>query len=366
MPLNTIVPAQYHQLLAEKLAKVEKQFAEFCIPPIDVFESPSLNYRMRSEFRVWHDGDDLFHIMFDKETKEKIRVDQFPPAGLLINNVMADLVELLKPNDKLRRKLFQIDYLSTLSGEVLVSLLYHKQLDDEWIALAKELKHTLTKKYKIDIVGRARKQKVVLDRDFVVEHLTVDDKTYIYKQVENSFTQPNAKVCEHMLSWAKNAIPYQGDLLELYCGNGNFSIALADKFDKVLATEISKTSVKAAQYNIEQNHIDNLKIIRMSAEEFTEAVNKTRTFNRLEGINLDDYNCETIFVDPPRAGLDADTVKMVSNYPNIIYISCNPATLHDNLLILSKTHNIAKFAVFDQFPYTDHLECGVVLTKKSL
>lgn len=102
----------------------------------------------------------------------------------------------------------------------------------------------------------------------------------------------------------------------------------------------------------------------MSAEEFTEAVNKTRTFTRLEGIDLDDYDCKTIFVDPPRAGLDEDTVKMVAQYPNIIYISCNPNTLHDNLVELSKTHEIAKFAVFDQFPYTDHLECGVVLTAR--
>lgn len=364
MPLDTIKPDQYEQQLNNKLSKIEQQFSEFVLPTIDKYPSPKLHYRMRCEFRVWHDGDDLFHIMFDQATKEKIRVEQFPPASQLINNVMADLIELLKPNEVLRRKLFQIDYLSTLSGEILVSLLYHKPLDEDWETEVQQLKQTLSNKYHIDIVGRARKVKKVYDRDYVIEQLTVDDKQYIYKQVENSFTQPNAKVCEDMLSWAKNAIPYEGDLLELYCGNGNFSIALADKFNKVLATEISKTSVRAAQYNIEKNNIDNLTIIRMSAEEFTEAVNKTRTFTRLEGIDLDDYDCKTIFVDPPRAGLDEDTVKMVAQYPNIIYISCNPNTLHDNLVELSKTHEIAKFAVFDQFPYTDHLECGVVLTAR--
>jgi len=364
MPLDTFVPDQYDDLLAAKVKQIDSQFQLFSIPSIDVYESPKLAYRMRCEFRVWHDGDDLFHIMFDKETKEKIRIDHFPPASELISNVMKELIEELKPNEILRRKLFQIDYLSTLSGEILVSLLYHKQLDDEWVQQAKALKAKLAEKYKIDFVGRARKQKVILDRDFVVESLDLDGKQYIYKQVENSFTQPNAKVCEHMLSWAKNAIEYQGDLLELYCGNGNFSLALADKFDKVLATEISKTSVHAAQYNIEKNDIDNVKIIRMSAEEFTEAVNGTRQFNRLEGIDLDSYNCNTIFVDPPRAGLDADTVTMVSQYHNIIYISCNPNTLYDNMLELSKTHKVERFAVFDQFPYTDHLECGVVLSKK--
>jgi len=364
MPLSTIFPEKYNELLDNKVEHIKDQFSRFSLPGIDVYPSPTLNYRMRCEFRVWHEGEDLFHIMFNKESKQKVRIDHFPPASSLIDNVMADLIAHLKPNEVLRRKLFQIDYLSTLSGEILVSLLYHKQLDEEWIEQAKQLKSELSGKYRIDFVGRARKQKEVLDRDFVIEKLTVDDKEYIYKQVENSFTQPNAKVCEHMLSWAKNAIDYKGDLLELYCGNGNFSIALADKFDKVLATEISKTSVNAAQYNIEQNAIDNLKIIRMSAEEFTEAMAGTRTFNRLKDIDLNEYNCETIFVDPPRAGLDEDTVKMVSDYKHIIYISCNPNTLFNNMETLSTTHKVEKFAVFDQFPYTDHLECGVVLTRK--
>ena len=365
MPLSSIKPEQYDDLLTDKVSIIREQFSEFSVTDIDTFASPTLNYRMRCEFRVWHDGDDLFHIMFNQQTKQKVRIDVFPPASELITNVMADIIELLKPNEILRRKLFQVDYLSTLSGEVLVSLLYHKPLSEEWLEQCKQLKQTLSEKYNINIVGRARRQKEILDKDYVIEKLNVDGKEYTYQQVENSFTQPNAKVCEHMLSWAKNAIEYKGDLLELYCGNGNFSIALADKFDKVLATEISKSSVASAQYNIAVNKTDNVKVIRMSAEEFTEAMEGKREFNRLKGIDLTSYNCETIFVDPPRAGLDNDTVKLVSNYQNIIYISCNPNTLHDNLTELHKTHKVEKFAVFDQFPYTHHLECGVVLTKRA-
>ena len=48
------------------------------------------------------------------------------------------------------------------------------------------------------------------------------------------------------------------------------------------------------------------------------------------------------FVDPPRAGLDPDTVKLVQNYDRILYISCNPHTLCDNLVELSKTHRLKK------------------------
>ncbi len=74
-----------------------------------------------------------------------------------------------------------------------------------------------------------------------------------------------------MLEWALKATEgSKGDLLELYCGNGNFSLALARNFERVLATEIAKPSVAAAQYNIAANHIDNVQIIRMAAEEFTQ------------------------------------------------------------------------------------------------
>jgi tRNA (uracil-5-)-methyltransferase len=132
----------------------------------------------------------------------------------------------------------------------------------------------------------------------------------------------------------------------------------------VLATEIAKPSVASAQYNIAVNNIDNVQIIRMSAEEFTEAMKGKRQFRRLEGIDLQSYQCETIFVDPPRSGLDADTVKMVQAYPRILYISCNPQTLCENLATLSETHTVEKLALFDQFPYTHHMECGVLLTRR--
>ncbi len=55
------------------------------------------------------------------------------------------------------------------------------------------------------------------------------------------------------------------------------------QFNRVLATEIAKPSVAAAQYNIAANHIDNVQIIRMAAEEFTRAMNGVREFNRLQG-----------------------------------------------------------------------------------
>lgn len=363
---NSLPTQTYQSQLNEKTQRLQKMMAPFNAPNVEVFSSPEQHYRMRAEFRIWHEQDALYHIMFDQETKQRIRVDQFPVASQLINQMMVALLAEIKDKPTLRHKLFQIDYLSTLSNKIIVSLLYHKKIDETWQQEATALRQTLIAQgFDVQLIGRAYKTKIMLDNDFVDEVLPVAGQQMIYRQVENSFTQPNAQVNIKMLEWALSVTENStGDLLELYCGNGNFSLALARNFKRVLATEIAKPSVHAAQYNIAMNHIDNVKIIRMSAEDFTQAMNGVREFKRLEGINLQDYQCETIFVDPPRSGLDEKTVELVKNYSRILYISCNPQTLCQNLETLIKTHKISKLALFDQFPYTHHMECGVLLEKR--
>ncbi|TNI15464.1 tRNA (uridine(54)-C5)-methyltransferase TrmA [Aeromonas veronii] len=359
--------ADYQAQLDEKRARLTELFAGFTLPALEVHSSPAEYYRMRAEFRIWHEGDDLFHCMYAPATKEIIKIDHFPTASRLINQLMPLLLEGLRPHPVLRRKLFQIDYLSTQSGQIIVSLLYHRKLEAEWQQAAEALQADLRAKgFELQLIGRAHKQKICLGDDFVIEQLNVAGRQLTYKQVENSFTQPNAAINKQMLAWAQDVTKgSEGDLLELYCGNGNFSIALAQNFRKVLATEIAKPSVDSAQFNIAANGVDNLIILRMSAEEFTMAMRGEREFNRLKGVDLKSYQCNTIFVDPPRAGLDDATVKLVQEYDNILYISCNPETLQANMAVLGETHEIARFALFDQFPWTHHMEAGVYLRRKA-
>jgi tRNA (uracil-5-)-methyltransferase len=357
---------QYDAQLAEKVARLQSMMAPFAAPEPEVFRSPVSHYRMRAEFRIWHDEDDLYHIMFESQTKQRIRVNSFPAASSLINALMPAMLDGVRDVPALRYKLFQIDYLTTMSNQAVVSMLYHRKLSEEWQQHAEVLRDKLRAQgFNVHLIGRATKTKIELDQDFIDERLPVAGKEMIYRQVENSFTQPNAAMNIHMLEWALDATKdSKGDLLELYCGNGNFSLALARNFNRVLATEIAKPSVAAAQYNIAANQIENVQIIRMAAEDFTQAMNGVREFRRLQGIDLKSYQCETIFVDPPRSGLDADTVKMVQSYPRILYISCNPQTLCENLETLTQTHNVSRLALFDRFPYTHHMECGVWLTRK--
>ena len=357
----------YQQQLADKKQYLQQLFQGLDFPEIEVFESPEQHYRMRAEFRIWHEGGEMFYAMFERGQKASraslIRCDQFSAASESINALMPKLIEAASNYPELKNRWYAVEFLSTLSGEMLVTMIYHKKLNDAWQQAAQELAHNLG----IHIIGRSRGQKIVLSQDFVTEALEVNGKTFRYRQIEGSFTQPNAQVCQKMLTWACDAAQNLGkDLLELYCGNGNFTLPLSQHFNQVLATEVSKTSVNAAQWNIEANQITNLKIARLSAEEFTEAYTQNREFRRLQeqGIDLKNYDFSTIFVDPPRAGVDDETLKLVARFDNVLYISCNPETLRANLDTLCQTHTIERAALFDQFPFTHHIESGVWLKKK--
>lgn len=368
MRVDQIDISQYESLLHEKAQQTLALFEQIKLPEnIKTVESDHKNYRLRAEFRVWHQDEDSFYIMFDPINKEKFRVDYFIPGSELLNKMMVAVREHFLNNPILRFKLYQVDFLTTLSGEALVSLIYHKKLDDEWQQHAEQLKQALNEIAPTNIIGRARKQKVLVDKDYVTETLSVQNTQYHYQQIENSFTQPNGMINQAMLNWASEISQnLSGDLLELYCGNGNFSIALAKHFDKVLATEIARSSVKSAQYNLAMNNIENTVIGQSSAEDFSAAYFEGKSVKSLKEIDLSDYQFNTILVDPPRAGLDAKTVELIKKFDNIIYVSCNPETLRDNLLAIDDTHQVEDLTLFDQFPYTHHIETGVWLTRRGL
>ena len=361
MSLATVKPELYEQQLEEKANFIRNEFVDFEIPELELLRSSPKHYRMRAEFRVWHDKERSYYCMFDPQTKAPFEVIEFPAGSETICNLMQPLMEAITANETIRKRLFQIEFLTTQTGEALVSLLYHRQLNAEWEAAARALQD----QFSISIIGRARKQKLVLAQDYVTETLEVKDRQYRYTQVENSFTQPNAGINEKMLTWAMDSSKsIGGDLVELYCGNGNFTSILAGQFDKVLATEISKTSVNSARQNFELNGVANVEIARLSSEEFTQAMNKEREFRRLSDIDMDSYNFTTILVDPPRAGLDKGTEALAQRFDHILYVSCNPETLKENLKTIGQTHRIEKIALFDQFPYTHHAEMGVYLSRK--
>ncbi len=360
--MTDIDPSAYDQQLQEKVASLQSRFQGLELPDLDIYCSSPLNYRMRAEFKIWQQDGRADYAMYRQgKHRQAYIIEAFPAGSTTITALMPPLLEQINQCDILRHRLFSVEFLTTLSGEAVITLLYHRPLDSIWEARATELAAHM----KTDIIGRSRKQKVVIGRDYVVEKLQVAGRTYLYQQKETGFTQPNAQVNEKMLDWARrHSADFGGDLLELYCGNGNFTAVLAQNFNRVLATEIAKISVNSARYNFDANSIENIEIVRLSSEEITQALNAVRPFRRLRHVDLQSYVFSTVFVDPPRAGLDDDTIELLRRFDNIIYISCNPETLHANLLALDSSHRIEHFAAFDQFPYTHHLEAGAVLKKR--
>ncbi len=355
-----IYESGYDGQLNEKLELNAERFSSFYDGKISVYKSPDSHYRSRSEFKLWHEGDEIFYGMNHIDKKSVVLVDECPQVNEHISALMPKLLLEIKAKD-IGFKLFGIDFLSSSKGEIVVSFLYHRKLDEAWQKEATKIADTLG----IYIIGRSRKQKLIIGQDYISEDLIIDEKVYTFHHIENSFTQPNARVNEQMISWAmKNFSNIEGDLLELYCGAGNFTIPFAQKFTKVLATEISKSSINAAKSNMLLNDVENIEFVRMSVEEFVEALDGVREFRRMKDIDINSYNIDSIFVDPPRSGMDEASCRFATRYKHILYISCNPETLVRDLEILSKTHELVDMALFDQFPYTHHVEMGVKLVRK--
>ncbi len=353
----------YAEQLQAKKERVSALLSPFYKGSLERDDSPDSHYRARAEFRIWHEGDRCDYAMGNMQKNGAVTIAECPKVIVPIEKRMWKMLEKINASTQvLKHKLFAVEFLATTTDECLVTMLYHRKLDEAWSEEAKALEAALECK----VMGRSRKQKVVLSDEFVTETLLIDGKDVHYVQYESGFTQPNPAVNVKMIEWAIAQAKKcgGGDFLEAYCGLGNFTLPLSHYFDKVLATEISKRSIQAAQENCALNGVENITFARLASEEMTEALNGVRAFTRLKEIDLASYDFATVLVDPPRAGLDAGTTGLISNIDRIIYISCNPETLARDLETLTKTHAVTAAAIFDQFPHTEHVESGVFLERK--
>lgn len=349
----------YQEQLNFKIEKTKLKF-ETLIKDFEIFESKEKFFRARAEFRLSFDENNNLKYSMFTTNKKLFFVDECFIVDSKIFDLMPKLLESINSEPILKSKIFAVEFLVG-SNNLLVTLIYHRQLDENWLNMAQKLEIDLD----INIIGRSKKQQIVVSQNFVDFNFKLLDRELYYQFFENSFVQPNLTMNQNMINWVfSNIKESKRDLLELYCGAGNFTIALASKFNRVFATEISKISIKSLTKNIDLNSIQNISFARLSSEEFTNAINKTREFFRLREIDLDSFDFETIFVDPPRSGLDDMTRDLVKRFDKIIYISCNQESLKRDLDELSSSHTIEKFAIFDQFPYSEHIESGAILSKK--
>jgi tRNA (uracil-5-)-methyltransferase len=358
-----VSPEHYQQQLYDKIERVRGLLSLATEQSIHLAPSPVAHYRMRAEFRVWHKEDVWHYAMFDVANKRPVFIEDCPMVVESINALMQPLRVQLLAQPLLSHKLYAIDFLASSQGEVLVTLIYKTPLTPDW----DDLVRALTLPDGVMVMGRSRGKKRVLVRDYVNETLSLPSgDSFTLRHVENAFSQPNAAVNAQMLAWVDaqlSADTKYPAILELYGGAGNFTWVLARHAHKLLMTELSPSAVSAAQDAFAQAGIHHVTIAAMNSEQVSGQLSSTGEGTKLNWQGQD-YDFRLVMVDPPRAGLDDVTRILVQRFETIVYVSCNPDTLARDMLAWQETHRLASVAVFDQFPYTHHIEVGVMLVKK--
>lgn len=203
--------------------------------------------------------------------------------------------------------------------------------------------------------------RVLKGRDFIEEKIILTspqgqkEREVVFKLSPQSFFQTNTLTAQKMYSRVRALVKQIAPkvIYDLYGGAGSFSLSCADLCEKSLCVE----SVAPAVYN----GIENAKINGVKNVQFFCA--KVEDFVRQQPINKQDA---LIILDPPRSGMHPKAAKAVaeSGVERILYISCNPVTLAEDLKILTRHYDVTDVEAFDFFPHTDHIETLVQLKHK--
>ena len=309
--------------------------------------SPSTSFRSRCEFSYGKNH----YVMHD--INEKIYIKTFKDASLDIQNLMPVLLKRINENNEINHKLFQVNFRSNQHNKIMVTMIYHKIIDKSLINIVNQISDDL----KVNIIIRSKNYK------YETRGLYLDD-SLIYKnlkiyQTDNTFTQSNKYLVDKMIFKVIDFIENPDDLLELYCGIGTFTIPLSFTFNKVLATENNRNSIKCLNKSLKENNISNIHNARLSSDEVSELF-KGKFFNRMNSKSISDFNFSHILLDPPRSGLTEDVINLASNFKNIIYVSCSAETYIRDINLI-RSHKITNIELFDQFPNKNHLEIVSVL-----
>ena len=143
-------------------------------------------------------------------------------------------------------------------------------------------------------------------------------------------------------------------VLDLYCGVGTITLAMAGAAGKVIGVEVVPQAIEDARDNAQRNGIGN-------AEFFCGDAGTAALALEAQGIRPD-----VITVDPPRKGLNADTIEAITRMApkRLVYVSCDPATLaRDVALLKERGFRVEKAMAADLFPRCSHVESIVLLSK---
>ncbi|SCY26802.1 23S rRNA (uracil(1939)-C(5))-methyltransferase RlmD [Alkaliphilus peptidifermentans] len=246
------------------------------------------------------------------------------------------------------------------TGEMLVNLVTTTQLQLDINDLVEELKNL---KLKGTLVGflhtfndnlsdtvQSDKTDTLFGRDYIIEKLL----GLQFKISAFSFFQTNTLAAEKLYSIVREFLGDSDDktVFDLYCGTGTIGQVVAPKAKEVIGIEIVEDAVKAAVENAKLNGLDNCRFIAGDVKEKIKELSEKP---------------DLIILDPPRAGIHPQALQDIINFNTrrIVYVSCNPKTLANDLKeLVNKGYIIVQAKCMDMFPHTPHVECVVLIEKK--
>lgn len=165
----------------------------------------------------------------------------------------------------------------------------------------------------------------------------------------NSFFQTNSYCCARLYSIIREETKNTGgDALDMCCGSGGITLQISDNFNKVTGVDISAQNIEDALLNAALNKKQNIEFVCADAEKFK-----------------DIKKFSTVILDPPRAGLGKQMkeVLLADGAENVIYVSCNPSNLAEDLKKLTQVYKIERMIPVDMFPHTRHVEVIAILKR---
>jgi 23S rRNA (uracil1939-C5)-methyltransferase len=182
------------------------------------------------------------------------------------------------------------------------------------------------------------------------DHLIHQVKDQYFHVSAESFFQVNNTQTVKMVDTVQHYLQNGGvSLLELYCGVGLFTRFLAESFKEIHAIEEAPSSCDDFVINLDE--YDHINLYMGSVKEILPHL---------------DLNPDAILVDPPRAGLDPDTVETLLSFnaKTIVYVSCDISTLARDLKkLLDGGYQLTEITAIDMFPQTYHIECVVWMSR---
>ena len=170
----------------------------------------------------------------------------------------------------------------------------------------------------------------------------------------NSFFQTNTSGAAKLYETIKKYADLSGSetVIDLYSGTGTIPILLSRSAGEVIGLEMAASAVADAENNCRHNQVENCRFVSGDIR---------------ETLPLISHRPDVLIIDPPRAGMHKDVAKQVlaMSPERIVYVSCNPATLARDLVLLKELYQVQEVQPVDLFPHTYHIESVAKLVKKS-